>query len=66
MHIREKSFRMTAVREVVDAQSLETFEAGLDGDLRNLIWLWMSLFTEGELDDMALKVPSNSKDYMIL
>jgi len=30
-------------REVVDAPSLETFKARLDGALSNLIWLKMSL-----------------------
>jgi len=32
-------------REVVEAPSLETFKASLDGALSNLIWLKMSLFT---------------------
>jgi len=30
-------------REVVDAPSLETFQARLDGALSNLVWLKMSL-----------------------
>jgi len=37
-------------REVVDALSLETFKVGLDGALRNLVWLKMSLVTAGGLD----------------
>ena len=37
-------------REVVDAPSLETFKARLDGALSNLISLKMSLFIAGGLD----------------
>jgi len=37
-------------REVVDAPSLDTFKARLDGALSNLIWLKMSLLTAGGLD----------------
>jgi len=37
-------------REVVDAPSLETFQARLDGALSNLIQLKMSLLIAGELD----------------
>ena len=37
-------------REVVDAPSLETFKIRLDGALRNLIYLKMSLLTAGGLD----------------
>ena len=33
----------TLPKEVVDAPSLETFKARLDGALSNLIWLKMSL-----------------------
>jgi len=36
-------------REVVDAPSLETFKARLDGALSNLIKLKMSLLTAGGL-----------------
>jgi len=36
-------------REVVEAPSLETFKARLDGALSNLVWLKMSLLTAGEL-----------------
>jgi len=56
-HIRKKFLTMKAVRhwhrlprEVVDASSLETFKARLDGALRDLIWLKMSLLTAGGLD----------------
>jgi len=37
-------------REAVEAPSLETFKARLDGALSNLIWLKMSLLTTGHLD----------------
>jgi len=36
-------------REVVNAPSLETFKARLDGTLSNLVWLKMSLLTAGGL-----------------
>jgi len=41
-------------REVVKAPSLQTFMVKLDGALRNLIWLKMSLLTAGRvgLDDL--------------
>jgi len=51
-------------REVVDAPSLETPKVRLDGALSNLIYLWVSLFAAGGLDQMALKVPSNSGNSM--
>jgi len=35
--------------EVVEAPSLETFEARLDRALSNLVWLKMSLLTAGGL-----------------
>ena len=35
---------------MVDAWSLETLRVRLDGDLSNLIELWMSLFIAGQLD----------------
>jgi len=34
-------------REVVEAPSLETFKARLDGALSNLVWLKMPLLTAG-------------------
>jgi len=37
-------------REVVDAPSLETFQARLDGALSNMIQLEMSLLMAGGLD----------------
>jgi len=43
--------------EVVDAPSLETFQAGLDGALSTLIWLKMSLLAAGGLGWMASKDP---------
>ena len=42
-------------RELADDPSLETFKVRLDGALRNLMELWVSLFTEGEMDQMASK-----------
>jgi len=54
---RKKFFMMTVVkhwnrlpREVVDVPPLETFKVRLDGALRNLIQLKMSLLTAGGLD----------------
>jgi len=40
----------TLPREVVDAPTLETFKARLDGAFSNLVWLKMSLLTAGGLD----------------
>jgi len=37
-------------REVVEAPSLETSKARLDGALSNLVWLKMSLLMAGGLD----------------
>lgn len=42
---RGNGFRTT---EVVDAQSLKTFKAGMDGTLRSLIYLKMSLLIGGD------------------
>jgi len=57
LDIRKKFFTVRVVktwhrlpREVVDAPSLETFSAGLDGALSDLVWLKMSLLTAGGLD----------------
>ena len=37
-------------RDVLEALLLETFKAQLGRALSNLIYLWVSLFTAGELD----------------
>jgi len=56
LDVRKKFFTMRVVkcwnrlpREVGEAPSLETFKAGLDGALSNLVQLKMSLLTAGEL-----------------
>jgi len=56
LDIRKKFFTMRVVkhwnglpREAVEAPSLETFKARLDGALSNLVWLEMSLLTAGGL-----------------
>ena len=56
LDIRKISFTVRLVRhwnrlprDVVDAQSLETLNARLEGSLSNLICLWVSLFIAGEL-----------------
>jgi len=51
-------------REVVDAPSLETFKARLDGALSSLIIkLKMSLFTAGGLGEMTSKGPFQPKAF---
>ena len=57
LDIRKKVFTVRVVkhwhrlpREVVNAPSLETFKARLDGALSNLIWLKVSLLIAGGLD----------------
>jgi len=57
LNARKKFFTMGVVkqwnrlpREVVDAPSLETFKARLDGALSSLIYLKMSLLIAGRLD----------------
>jgi len=57
LDVRKRFFTMRVVRpwqrmprEVVDAPSLETFKASLDGALSNLVWLKMSLLIAGRLD----------------
>jgi len=50
-------------REVVDAPSLETFQARLDGALSSLVWLEMSLLTAGGLGKMASKCPFQPKAF---
>jgi len=56
LDIRKKCFTVRVVkhwhrlpREVVEASSLETSKARLDGALSNLVWLKMSLLTPGGL-----------------
>ena len=73
LDIRKRSFTVRVVRhwnrlprEVVDASSLETFKARIDGTLSNLIQMCTPVFIAGELDQMTLNVPSNSKDSVIL
>ena len=44
-------------RNVVDAPSLETFKVKLDLALGNLIQVWMSWFTVGDLDQMNFRSP---------
>ena len=57
LDLRKKFITMRVVkpwhrlpREVVDAPSLETLKAGLDGALSSLIQVKMSLLTAGRLD----------------
>jgi len=56
------------LREVVDAPSLETFQARLDGAPSNLIELEMSQLITGGWARRPLEVPSNanSSDSVIL
>jgi len=68
LDMRKKYFTVRVVRhwrglprEVVDAPSLETPEVRLDGALSNLIYLWVSLFIAGGLDQMAFKDPFHLK-----
>jgi len=57
---------MALPREIVDAPSLETFKARLDGALSNLTQLKISLFIAGGWTRQPLKVPSNPNYSMIL
>jgi len=50
-------------REVVDAPSLETFQARLDGALSNLTQVKMSLLTAGRLGWMASEGPFQPKAF---
>jgi len=57
LDLRQKFFTLRVVRpwprlprQVVDAPSLETSQARLDGALSDLIWVKMSLLTAGGLD----------------
>lgn len=49
------AFQYRLPRQVVDAQSLETFSIRLDGVLTNLIKSKMSLILVGGLDQTAFK-----------
>jgi len=70
LDIRKKFFTMRVVklwnglpREVVDAPSLETFKARLDGALSNLVYWKMSLLIAGGLYWMTFKCPFQPKLY---
>jgi len=52
-------------REVVDAPTLETLKARLDGALSNLGWWKMSLLMAGGWTGWPLKVPSHPTHSMI-
>jgi len=54
------------LREVVDAPSLETFKARLDGTVSNLIRLKLSLLTAGDWARWSLRVPSNPKHSVLI
>ena len=66
LDVRKNFFTMRVVkpwprlpREVVDAPSLGTPKARLDGALSDLVWLTMSLLAAGGWAGWALKVPPN-------
>ena len=72
LDIRKKAFTLRMVkpwprlpREVVDAPSLETSKARLDGALSNLVWLKMSLaHCRGVgLDDLQRSPPFQPKTF---
>jgi len=48
-------------RDVVEAPSLETLKARLNGALSGLIELWMTPFIAGELKQMNIKRPFQLK-----
>ena len=54
------------LRESVDAPSLETLKARLDGALDSLIWWSATLPTAGSWNWLSFKVPSNPSHSMIL
>jgi len=73
LDMRKKCFTLRVVkpwhrlpREVGDAPSLGTFQAGLDGALSSLVWLKMSLLTAGGWAGWLLKVPSDPNHSIIL
>jgi len=69
LDVRKKFFTLRVVepwhrlpREVVNAPSLGTFQARLDGALSNLIQLKMALLTAGglELDGLERSLPTQT------
>ena len=56
----------TLPREVVDAPSLEAFEARLDGTLGNLIWRLATLPMAGGWNQMIFEVHFNRRHPIIL
>ena len=50
-------------REVVDAPSLGTVKARLDGALSNLVWLKMSLLTAGGWNHITFQAPFQPKAF---
>ena len=73
LDIRKKLFTGRMVRhwnrlpsEVVDAPSLKTFKARLDGAVSNLAQSEVSLPIAGVWNQMILKVPSNPNHSVIL
>ena len=72
LDIRKKSFTERVVHwngspsDVVDALSLKTFRVRLDKALGTLTYLWCPRSLQGSSSRWPLKVPSNSKDSMIL
>jgi len=59
--MRVVKHRYRLPREVVEAPSLETSKARLDGALSSLVSLQMSLLAAGGLARWPLKVSSNPK-----
>jgi len=53
-------------REMVEAPSLEPFQARLDGALSTLMQLQMSLLAAGGWDRWPLKVPSNTDHSVVV
>ena len=64
LHVRKRSFTVRVVRnwnrlprDAVDDPSLETFKPRLDQAMSNMIWLRVSLFIAGQLDQITFKGP---------
>ena len=73
LDIRKKFFTVRAARqwnrflsETVNAPSLESFKASLDGALSNLVLREVSLPVVGEWNLMIFNVPANPNHSMIL